>query len=156
MRMLSKAILAALVAVMIGGTIALASGGTGIIPSPSTTAGNSVRTVPSTTAIDVKGSCDEAEHANDATCDQAQVREDRNDDNGAVPDQEGPDDSGHHSGSDSATEISTDNAGPRGGEIEAGDDSGHSTELEAGDDSGHGSDNLGHHEGSERDHSKDN
>ncbi|HEX3325388.1 MAG TPA: hypothetical protein VHV50_00180 [Actinomycetota bacterium] len=151
MRMLSKAILAALVAVMIGGTIALASGGTGVTPSPSTMA-SSERAVPSTTAADVKGPCDEAEHANDARCDGAQVPEDRNDDNGGVHEQEGPDDSGHHS----STEISTGNSGPRGGEIEAGDDSGHSTEMEAGDDSGRGSDNSGHHRGSGRNHSEDN
>jgi hypothetical protein len=141
MKLLGKAILAALVAVVIGGTIALASGGVSNSPSPSTTATSTSVTSSPTTREDVKGPCDEAEHANEARCDGAQVPgdnngvEDRNDDRNGIHEQERPDDSGHHS-----TVGSDDNRG-RSGEMEAGDDSGRSDN--SGDDSGR-SDNSGH------------
>ncbi|MEA2508537.1 MAG: hypothetical protein QOG21_619 [Actinomycetota bacterium] len=107
MKMLSKAILAALVAVMIGGTIAYASGGHSVSPSPAMTA-KSVSPSPGM-AKDVQGLCDEAEHAGDARCNGVQAQEDnrraedRNDDRNGIQEQEGPDDSGHHSS----------NSGPR-------------------------------------------
>ena len=145
MKVFSRAILAALVAVMIGGTIALASGG-GAVPSPSST------------AVDVKGPCDEAEHANDARCDGIQIPEDRNsvqpggddDDSGQTLETETGDDSGHSGemevGDDSGRsgEMEADDDSHRSGETEAGDDSGHSNEMELDHDSGHsGSDNSG-------------
>jgi hypothetical protein len=99
MKVLSKAILAALVAVMIGGTIAYASGGHSVSPSPGMTTSVS----PSGRTMDVQGPCDQAEHGNTAGCNGVQVREDnrraedRNDDRDQIQEQEGPDDSGHHS-----------------------------------------------------------
>jgi hypothetical protein len=152
MKVLSKAILAALVAVMIGGTIALASAGSAVATS-------------SRTADQVKGPCDEAEHANDARCDGIQVPEDRNsvhagggaDDRGQTHERETGDNSGR-----SGEMEARDNSGRS--EIEAGDDSGRSGEAEVGDESGHfGSANSGHtasdsghgSDNSGRDHSED-
>jgi hypothetical protein len=81
-----------------------------------------------TTSVDVKGPCDEAEHANDANCDGAQVREDRpgagidavnddgpnhdaNDDKGAEGEHSDPSDSSG-SGSGGEDHSGSDNSGP--------------------------------------------
>jgi hypothetical protein len=78
-------------AVTTGAITAFAVGGNEPAPRPSST-------------LDVKGPCDEAEHANDARCDGAQVPEDRagvhdrNDDNGGVT--EGNDDGPNHDAND--------------------------------------------------------
>jgi hypothetical protein len=160
MKMLSRAILVALAAVMIAGTIAYASGGHSVSPSGGTSASR-ISASGATDATDVKGSCDEAVHANDARCSGLQVSEenqraeDRNDDQGGINEQEGPDDSGNHSPS---TVTSDDNA-EHGSEMEPGDDSGRFGGIEAGDDSGHHSGNSGrgsHDHGlSGRDHRED-
>jgi hypothetical protein len=152
--LLSRAILAAMVAVMVGGTVALASGGVDVLPSSSQA------------ATDVKGPCDEAEHANDARCNGAQVPEDRNE----APEQRGAEDKDHSAGSSHSGEMEPgdddggaaelesgdDNGGAA--ELESGDDSGSSSEMESGDDSGPPS-NSGHgsndHGTSGRDHPED-
>ena len=72
-----------------------------------------------TTSVDVKGPCDEAEHANDPRCDGAQVPEDRP---GARVNDDGPN---HDANDDHGGENSgpSDNSGPgSGGEDHTGSD----------------------------------
>src|SRR4051812_14380712 len=104
------------------GVLAAAAVATGAITAFAV-GGNDPATKP-TTSVDVKGPCDEAEHANDARCDGAQVPEDRqgaqdrNDDKGAVNEAEPNDDNG---GANEA-EPNDDNGGAN--EAEPNDDNG--------------------------------
>jgi hypothetical protein len=160
MKMLSRAILMSLAALMIAGTIAYASGGQSVSPPGGTAAGR-VSALGATDPSDLKGRCDEAEHANDARCNGVHVSDDneraegRNDDRGGINEQEGADDSGNHS----ASTVTSDNGAEHASEMERGDDSGHSREMEAADDSSQHSDNSGpgsHDHGlSGRDHPED-
>jgi hypothetical protein len=148
-----------LAAVMIAGTIAYASGGQSVSRSQEAAA-NRASAGPRT-AADVKGPCDEAEHANDARCNGIQVAEnnrrdrDRNDDRDGLHEQEGPDDSGHHS----ASTVGSDNSSEHAPEMETGDDSGRAGEVEGRDDSSHHSGDSGRqsqtHGSSGRDHPED-
>jgi hypothetical protein len=100
-----------------GAIAAFAANGTQSAPQP-------------TTSVDVKGPCDEAEHANEPRCDGAQVPEDRpgagvNDDgpnhdaNDDHAGKRGPDDDGpnHDANDDHGSEHSgpSDNSGPGSG-----------------------------------------
>ena len=142
MKMLSRAILVALAAVMIAGTIAYASGGHSFSPSTGTAAS---RVSPGAkSAADVKGPCDEAEHAADARCNGVQASEDnraedRNDDRGGINEQDGPDDSGNHS----LSTVHSDDSSEHRTELEAQDNSGRSGKVEAADDTSHHSGNSG-------------
>jgi hypothetical protein len=144
MKMLSRAILVALAAVMIAGTIAYASGGHSFSPSTGTDASR-VSASGAKSGADVKGPCEEAEHADDPRCKGVQVSEDnqraddRNDDRGGINGHEGADDSENHS----LSTVTSDDSSEHGTQLEAGDHSGRSREAEAGDDSSHHSGNSG-------------
>lgn len=99
------------VALAIGGGVAVAAGTGGGSSDP---AGNTTGTIGTTTdagvatepAADVKGPCDEAEHANDPRCSGAQVPEDQ------TP---GANDQSDDIGNDDAAEVkdqNDDNSGP--------------------------------------------
>jgi hypothetical protein len=160
MKILSRAILVALAAVMIAGTIAYASAGHSFSPSTGTAASR-VSASGAKSAADVKGPCEEAEHAEDARCNGVQLpednqrAEDRNDDRGGINDQEGPDESGNHS----LSTVNSDDSSEHGTELEVQDDSGRSGKVEAADDTSHHSGNSGpgsHDHGlSGRDHQED-
>ena len=111
------------------GVVALAQGSSAPTPSTSTT------TSPAATGgEDVKGNCDEAEHANDPECVGVNpVVEDQNDDQGDVND----DDQGENEDNDDQGE-NDENQGDDQGDDDQGDNSGPGSEN-----SGPGSSNSG-------------
>jgi len=121
------------------GVVALAQGSSAPTPSTSTT------TSPAATGgEDVKGNCDEAEHANDPECVGVNpVVEDQNDDQGDVND----DDQGENEDNDDQGDVNDDDQG----ENEDNDDQGENDENQGddqgdddqGDNSGPGSENSG-------------
>lgn len=152
MSTITKVALAALAAVLLGGgALAIAqtsgSGDDGSVTDPTTTVGD-----------DVKGPCDEAEHANDPRCQGQQVPEDkgggeRGDDDGA-DDISGPCDEAEHANDPRCTGAGgqagddEDNSGPgsaNSGHGHGDDDAGHE------DNSGPGSANSGHGQGGDDD-----
>jgi hypothetical protein len=123
MRVFRRAVLAAIVAVMIGGTVALASGGVNITPSSPKAAAT------------LKGPCDEAEHANDPKCNGVQVAEDRS----QTREHEGAEDMDSRS-----NEVEAQDDSGRSTEVEAGEDnggSGHSDPDHEGSGRNHSEDN---------------
>ena len=130
------------------GVVALAQGSSAPTPSTSTT------TSPAQTGgDDVKGNCDEAEHANDPECvganpvseddhgndDQADVNDDHGDvnDDDDEGENEGDDDQGEHEGDDQG-DVNDDDQGEDQGDDDQGDSSGPGSEN-----SGPGSSNSG-------------
>ena len=114
-----------------------------------------------TTSVDVKGPCDEAQHANDANCDGAQVREDRpgagidavnddgpnhdaNDDNGGVNgvNDDGPNhDANDDKGAEGEHSDPSDSSGSgSGGEDHSGSDNSGPGSSSSGSDSSGGDD----------------
>src|SRR3954454_5672434 len=124
-----------------GAIAAFATNGTQPSPQPST-------------SVDVKGPCDEAEHANDARCDGAQVPEDRNgvldrnDDKGAQA-EAGDDNGGVNQGNDDGAnhDANDDNGG-----VNQGNDDG--ANHDANDDNG--GVNQGNDDGANHDANDDN
>jgi hypothetical protein len=136
--------------------------GTGVAIAAGTNGGSS--SDPATTVVDVKGPCDEAEHANDPECAGAQVPEDndadeqgedRNDDHGRGRDH-AEDDSAeaedqnddHGQGADDAAEAEDPNDDKQGqnddqGENEQDDDSGPSANSGPGSSHDSGDDDSG-------------
>jgi hypothetical protein len=131
MRIWKKGIIgvASAAAIATGGIAAFAANGTQPTPQP-------------TTSVDVKGPCDEAEHANDPRCNGTQVPEDRpgagvdaanddgpdhdaNDDNGGVngANDDGPDhDANDDNGGEDEHSGPSDSSGPGSGEDHSGSD----------------------------------
>ena len=131
MRIWKKGIIGVASAAVIatGAIAAFAANGTQPAPQP-------------TTSVDVKGPCDEAEHANDPRCDGTQAPEDRpgtgvdaanddgpdheaNDDNGGVngANDDGPDhDANDDNGGEDEHSGPSDSSGPGSGEDHSGSD----------------------------------